>query len=75
MTGRSTSTTPLAIASDFVKAGMERAGVALTDSLAAYLSITFVRFFNSEIRVDLLDGAGHPGDGRQRAAGRDPLPR
>lgn len=44
----------LAIASEFVKTGMERAGVPLTQSLEAYLSITFARFIGGTIRVDLL---------------------
>jgi hypothetical protein len=44
----------LAIASDFVKTGMERAGVPLTQTLEAYLSITFARFIGETIRVDLL---------------------
>ena len=44
----------LAIASDFVKTGMEKAGVPLTENLEAYLSITFARFMGETIRVDLL---------------------
>jgi len=44
----------LAIASDFVKTGMEKAGVPLTASLEAYLSITFARFMHVRIGVDLL---------------------
>jgi hypothetical protein len=44
----------LAIASDFVKAGIEKAGVPLTQTLEAYLSITFARFLGAAIRVDLL---------------------
>lgn len=44
----------LAIASDFVKTGMERANVPLTQSLEAYLSITFARFLGRTIGVDLL---------------------
>jgi hypothetical protein len=44
----------LAIAADFVRTGMDRAGVTLTSNLEAYLSITFARFLGSEIRVDLL---------------------
>ena len=44
----------LAIASDFVKAGIEKAGIPLTQTLEAYLSITFARFIGRAIRVDLL---------------------
>lgn len=44
----------LAIASDFVRTGMERANVPLTQSLEAYLSITFARFLGRTIGVDLL---------------------
>jgi hypothetical protein len=44
----------LAIASDFVKAGIARAGVPLTQNLEAYLSITFARFIGAKIAVDLL---------------------
>jgi hypothetical protein len=44
----------LAIASDFVKAGIEKAGVPLTQNLEAYLSITFARFIGTSISVDML---------------------
>jgi hypothetical protein len=44
----------LAIASDFVKSGIEKAGIPLTQSLEAYLSITFARFLGKRITVDLL---------------------
>jgi hypothetical protein len=44
----------LAIASDFVRTGIEKAGVSLTANLEAYLSITFARFLGAPIRVDLL---------------------
>ena len=44
----------LAIASDFVKTGIEKAGIPLTQTLEAYLSITFARFIGTAIRVDLL---------------------
>ena len=44
----------LGIASDFVKAGIARAGIPLTQTLEAYLSITFARFIGSTISVDLL---------------------
>lgn len=44
----------LAIASDFVRTGIERAGIPLTQTLEAYLSITFARFIGTAIHVDLL---------------------
>jgi hypothetical protein len=44
----------LAIASDFVKAGVAKAGVPLTENREAYLSITFARFIGATISVDLL---------------------
>lgn len=44
----------LAIASDFVKAGIAKAGIPLTQNLEAYLSITFARFIGAAIAVDLL---------------------
>jgi hypothetical protein len=44
----------LAIASDFVKTGIERAGVPLTSTLEAYLAITFARFIGRAVGVDLL---------------------
>jgi hypothetical protein len=44
----------LGIASDFVKAGIARAGIPLTDTLEAYLSITFARFIGAAISVDML---------------------
>ncbi|WP_424933248.1 hypothetical protein [Amaricoccus macauensis] len=44
----------LAIASEFVKTGMEKANVPLTETLEAYLSITFARFIGEAITVDLL---------------------
>jgi hypothetical protein len=44
----------LAIAQDFVRAGIEKAGIPLTQSLEAYLSITFARFIGASIGVDLL---------------------
>ncbi len=44
----------LAVASDFVKSGIEKAGIPLTQTLEAYLSITFARFIGKEIRVDML---------------------
>jgi hypothetical protein len=44
----------LAIASDFVKTGIERAGVPLTSTLEAYLAITFARFIGRAVGIDLL---------------------
>jgi hypothetical protein len=44
----------LCIASDYVKAGIDKAGIPLTETLEAYLSITFAKFINSVIHVDLL---------------------
>lgn len=46
--------TTLGIAADFVKSGIAKAGIPLTENLEAYLSITFARFIHSEIQVDLL---------------------
>ena len=65
----------LAVASDFVRFGIEKAGIPLTQSLEAYLSITFARFIGREIQVDLLtvrvsraiDG-GAPRDGLRALA-------
>lgn len=44
----------LAVASDFVRSGIERAGIPLTQTLEHYLSITFARFIGKEIQVDML---------------------
>jgi hypothetical protein len=44
----------LGIASDFVRAGMDKAGIPLTQSLEAYLSLTFARFIGKAITADLL---------------------
>jgi hypothetical protein len=44
----------LGIASDFVKTGIEKAGIPLSNTLEAYLSITFARFIGGSISVDLL---------------------
>ncbi len=44
----------LGIASDFVKVGIEKAGIPLTQTLEAYLSITFARFIGASIVVDRL---------------------
>jgi hypothetical protein len=65
----------LAVATDFVRSGIEKAGIPLTQTLEAYLSITFARFIGREIRVDLLtvrvtramDG-GAPRDGLRALA-------
>ena len=37
----------LGIASDFVKAGIEKAGIPLSTTLEAYLSLTFARFIGT----------------------------
>lgn len=44
----------LGIASEFVKTGIEKAGIPLTQTLEAYLSITFARYIGASISVDLL---------------------
>ncbi|MFO1209950.1 MAG: hypothetical protein U1E40_12120 [Amaricoccus sp.] len=44
----------LGIATDFVRSGIEKAGIPLTQSLEHYLSITFARFIGATIGVDLL---------------------
>jgi hypothetical protein len=44
----------LGIATDFVRTGIARAGIPLTDTLEAYLSITFARFIGTAIAVDQL---------------------
>lgn len=44
----------LGIASDFVRTGIEKAGIPLTQTLEAYLSITFARFIGKTISGDLL---------------------
>jgi hypothetical protein len=54
MTAASLHATTFGIAADFVKSGIEKAGIPLTETLEAYLSITFARFIYSEIHVDLL---------------------
>lgn len=48
------TTATLGIASDFVKSGIEKAGIPLTETLEVYLSITFARFIGKAIDVDLL---------------------
>lgn len=44
----------LGIASDFVKAGIDKAGIPLSTTLEAYLSLTFARFIGRHLTVDLL---------------------
>jgi hypothetical protein len=44
----------LSIASDFVQAGMKKAGIPLTQTLEGYLSITFAKFIGSTISADRL---------------------
>ena len=44
----------LSIASEYVKAGMKRAGIPLSPTLEGYLSITFARFIKAAISVDQL---------------------
>ncbi|MBB5223993.1 hypothetical protein HNP73_003954 [Amaricoccus macauensis] len=44
----------LGIASDFVKAGIDKAGIPLSTTLEAYLSFTFARFIGRHVTVDLL---------------------
>jgi hypothetical protein len=44
----------LGIASDFVKTGIDKAGIPLTQTLEHYLSITFARFIGKSIAVDRL---------------------
>jgi hypothetical protein len=44
----------LGIASDFVKAGIDKAGIPLSTTLEAYLSFTFARFIGRRVTVDLL---------------------
>lgn len=44
----------LGIASEFVKTGIEKAGIPLTETLEAYLSFTFARYIGTTISVDLL---------------------
>jgi hypothetical protein len=44
----------LGIASDFVRSGIDKAGIPLTETLEAYLSITFARFIGKTISVDML---------------------
>ena len=65
----------LGIASDFVRSGIEKTGIPLTQSLEAYLAITFARFIGKAIGVDMLTiriakamDAGAPRDGLRALA-------
>ena len=62
----------LGIASDFVKTGIEKAGIPLSATLEAYLSLTFARFIGTSITVDLLTVRVAQAMDAQRAARRDP---
>jgi hypothetical protein len=44
----------LGIAKDFVRTGIESAGIPLTHTLEAYLTITFARFIGTHLSVDML---------------------
>lgn len=44
----------LGIACDFVRAGIDKAGIPLSTTLEAYLSLTFARFIGRNVTVDLL---------------------
>lgn len=44
----------LGIASDFVKSGIDKAGIPLSTTLEAYLSLTFARFIGRHVTVDML---------------------
>jgi hypothetical protein len=44
----------LAIAQDFVRAGIDKAGIPLTETLEAYLSITFARFMDAGAPRDTM---------------------
>jgi hypothetical protein len=48
------SASTLGIASDFVKTGIEKAGIPLTQTLEHYLTITFAHYIGKTIVVDLL---------------------
>ena len=51
----------LGIASDFVKAGIEKAGIPLSPTLEAYLSLTFARFIGTTHQRRPADRPRHPG--------------
>lgn len=44
----------LSIASEFVRSGIDKAGIPLTGSLEAYLSLTFAKYIGTPISVDML---------------------
>jgi hypothetical protein len=44
----------LGVAKDFVRSGIEKAGIPLTSSLEHYLTITFARFIGAQLSIDLL---------------------
>lgn len=46
--------TTLGIASDFVRTGIDKAGIPLSATLEAYLSLTFARFIGRNVTVDML---------------------
>jgi hypothetical protein len=46
--------TTLGIASDFVRTGIDKAGIPLSTTLEAYLTFTFARFIGRNVTVDLL---------------------
>lgn len=46
--------TTFAIAADFVRTGIDKAGIPLSTTLEAYLSLTFARFIGRNVTVDLL---------------------
>jgi hypothetical protein len=65
----------LSIASEFVRSGIEKAGIPLTRSLEAYLSITFAKYMGQAISVDMLTlrvtramGEGAPSDAMRSLA-------
>ena len=65
----------LGIASDFVRTGIEKAGIPLTQTLEHYLSITFARFIGETIAVDLLTVRVTQALDAERAARHPPRPR
>jgi hypothetical protein len=46
--------TTFGIASDFVRTGIDKAGIPLSPTLEAYLSLTFARFIGRDVTVDML---------------------
>ena len=65
----------LGIASDFVKTGIERAGIPLSGTLEAYLSHHLRPLHRQRINVDLLTVRVTRAMDAERAARRDPRPR